>query len=83
MNIDQLIKMANQIGNFFDAFLDRTQAVQGVAQHISRTWEPRMRTALLEHAEGSDGQGLDSIVREALPLIAEPRKLDKKRPTDD
>lgn len=69
MNIDQLIKMANQIGNFFDAFLDRTQAVQGVAQHISRTWEPRMRTALIEHAERTGGQGLDAIVREALSLV--------------
>jgi FdhD protein len=44
MNPDHLIRMANQIGAFFEAMPDREQAVKDVADHLRRTWDPRMRT---------------------------------------
>lgn len=45
MNPTNLIKMANQIGAFFEAMPDRQQAVRDVASHITRSWEPRQSSA--------------------------------------
>lgn len=56
MHIENLVKMANQIGSFFEAMPDRAVALEEMAQHIRKFWEPRMRKQLLEHAsEGGDG----------------------------
>ena len=68
----KLIKMANQIGAFFEAMPNRDQAVKDIAAHIQRNWEPRMRNALLQHisSSGSDAE-LSPMVREALRLVQE------------
>ena len=34
MNIERLVRMANDIGNFFKAEPDHAMAVDGVAQHL-------------------------------------------------
>ncbi|MFD4841626.1 formate dehydrogenase subunit delta [Achromobacter sp. NPDC058515] len=47
MEIVNLIRMANRIGQFFDAMPDRPEALEGVANHIHKFWEPRMRNELL------------------------------------
>ncbi len=69
MNPANLIKMANQIGAFFEAMPDREQAIKDVAAHIQRNWEPRMRSRLLEHLAASGNGELKDVVREAVPLI--------------
>ena len=69
MNPANLIKMANQIGAFFEAMPDREQAVKDVASHIQRNWEPRMRSSLLEHVAVAGQADLKEIVQKALPLI--------------
>jgi formate dehydrogenase subunit delta len=69
MNPAKLIKMANQIGDFFEAMPNREQAVKDVAAHIQRSWEPRMRTALQQHIGQNGDAELSVIVREALPLV--------------
>jgi formate dehydrogenase subunit delta len=69
MNSAKLIKMANQIGAFFEAMPNREQAVKDVAAHIRRNWEPRMRTALLQHVGQNGDAELSTIVRDALPLL--------------
>lgn len=66
MDNDNLIHMANRIGAFFAAMPDRPEAVEGVAQHIERYWEPRMRLSLLGHVDGHAGEGLDDIVLTAI-----------------
>jgi len=66
MNIEHLVKMANQIGNFFSTMPDQQQARTDLAAHIKRFWEPRMRRALLEHVEQQGGAGLSDIVLEAI-----------------
>lgn len=66
MDVNNLIKMANQIGTFFESMPDRQQAVADIASHIRRFWEPRMRRALLDSLEQNDAEGLSDIVREAL-----------------
>jgi formate dehydrogenase subunit delta len=49
MNIEQLIRMANQIGGFFEAIPDRQEALAGIAKHLKDFWDPRMRLELLAH----------------------------------
>jgi formate dehydrogenase subunit delta len=73
MNPANLIKMANQIGAFFEAMPDREQAVKDVATHILRNWEPRMRRELLRHIAATGEGELKAVVRDALPLISAER----------
>jgi formate dehydrogenase subunit delta len=68
----QLIKMANQIGTFFDSMPDREQAVADVASHIQLYWESRMRTALLDHVAACGDADLSPIVRAALRRVRAP-----------
>ena len=69
MNPAKLIKMANQIGAFFEAMPNREQAVKDIAAHIQRNWEPRMRSALLQHISSGGDAELSPMVREALRLV--------------
>ena len=72
MHIDVLIRMANQIGGFFEAMPDREEALEGVASHIRRFWEPRMRRELLAHLDAAgDDSGLSSMVVEAVRVHRE------------
>lgn len=66
MNPDTLIRMANQIGAFFEAMPDREQAVQDIASHLRRTWDPRMRTQLMATLGGTGEAKLKPLVREAV-----------------
>jgi formate dehydrogenase subunit delta len=68
MDNQNLIDMANRIGDFFDSMPDREEALAGIADHIRRFWEPRMRRALLAELDEPDASGIamSGIVREAL-----------------
>ncbi|MGF6568366.1 formate dehydrogenase delta subunit [Paraburkholderia fungorum] len=68
MDNQNLIDMANRIGDFFDSMPDRDEALAGVADHIRRFWEPRMRRALLTSLDQPDGNdvAMSAFVREAL-----------------
>jgi formate dehydrogenase subunit delta len=66
MNVDNLINMANRIGEFFAAYPDHVQAEHDVAEHLKKFWEPRMRRALLAHLDATKGAGLDPLVLAAL-----------------
>lgn len=65
MHLDNLVHMANRIGAFFAAMPDRDEALDGIAQHLRRFWEGRMRHQLLEHVDAG-GDGLDPIVMDAI-----------------
>lgn len=65
MSVADLVRMANDIGRFFEAETDRAAAVAGIADHLRRFWDPRMRRQLLAHAQAG-GEGLIDIVREAV-----------------
>jgi formate dehydrogenase subunit delta len=64
MSPDRLIYMANQIGKFFQSQVP-DKAVPGIAEHIRKFWDPRMRSAILAHFDAG-GAGLDSDVRKAV-----------------
>lgn len=66
MNADNLVVMANQIGAFFSTMPDRQQALEDLAAHLRRYWEPRMRRALMHHIDSEGGVQLDEIVMEAV-----------------
>ena len=66
MKLEQLVKMANQIGGFFEAMPDREEAREGIAQHIRRYWSPGMRRQLIEGLEDAQASGLKDLVAEAL-----------------
>ncbi|MBI1398283.1 MAG: formate dehydrogenase subunit delta [Betaproteobacteria bacterium] len=75
MEIQRLVKMANDISRFFEAEPDHDEAVKGVLGHISRFWDPRMRREIAEHA-AAGGSGLTDLAREAvsrLPPVTEAR----------
>jgi formate dehydrogenase subunit delta len=40
-----LIRMANHITTFFEAY-PKTEALDGIAKHVHNTWERRMRDAM-------------------------------------
>lgn len=66
MDINNLIKMANQIGEFFESMPDREQATQDIASHLRRFWDPRMRKAILDGLDQGKADGLHQIVRDAI-----------------
>ncbi|KSV93752.1 MULTISPECIES: formate dehydrogenase subunit delta [unclassified Sinorhizobium] len=66
----KLIYMANQIATFFKS-QPQNEAAQGVATHINKYWEPRMRRKLFEHIDNG-GEGLTPLVLEAASKIKRP-----------
>ncbi len=67
MSPDRLIYMANQIGKFFSS-QGHDKAVPGIAEHIRKFWDPRMRSAILAHLD-KGGEGLEPSVRDALATL--------------
>jgi formate dehydrogenase subunit delta len=59
--------MANQIGKFFES-QRADEVVPGIANHIRKFWDPRMRKAIFAFIVAG-GEGLDPKVREALDLL--------------
>lgn len=75
-NIDHLIKLANRIGAFFEALPDHAEGVEGVANHIEKFWEPRMRVALLDFLKenpsgATENEALKPIALEAITTNAQ------------
>lgn len=66
----KIVRMANQIGTFF-ASKPHDEGVAGVAEHINKFWEPRMRRHLFEVIDHG-GHGLRPLVMEAAPQIRRP-----------
>jgi formate dehydrogenase subunit delta len=63
---DHLVKMANDIGNFFRAEPVREDAIAGIANHIAKFWTKRMRQKLNAHLKLAGESDLDDLPREAL-----------------
>jgi formate dehydrogenase subunit delta len=61
---DKLVYMANQIGKFF-ATQGKDGEVEGIATHIRKFWEPRMRKQIFAHLDAG-GDGLDPPVKAAI-----------------
>ena len=66
----KLVRMANQIATFFKS-QPEAERVHGVATHINKFWEPRMRKVFFELVERGDA-GFDPIVIAAADIINRP-----------
>jgi len=66
MDIQHLVKMANNIASFFEAEPDASKGAKAVAEHLKNFWDPRMRREILSYADQQQGAGLKKIVLEAL-----------------
>lgn len=65
---DNLVKMVNQIAQFFEAESGEA-APASVAEHLRKFWDPRMRRRIVRYAlEG--GQGLRPAAASAVALLA-------------
>lgn len=68
MKTDRLIKMANDISDFFNAEPDKEVASEGVKNHIMRAWEPRMREAIIAYCH-QGGEGLSELAKQAITKL--------------
>jgi formate dehydrogenase subunit delta len=71
MNIDLLIKMANQITDFWEVEAGHEVAVKEVATHLRRYWEPRMRAQIITYYHERQGSGLHGVAKAAVGLLAQ------------
>ena len=62
----KIVRMANQIATFFLSQAEDVRA-PGVANHINKFWEPRMRRQFFDVIDAGGG--------ELLPLVVEASKL--------
>lgn len=69
MRIERLVAMANDIGSFFATQADQEEAARGVAAHLKRFWDPRMRRQIVAHHRAG-GTGLTPVVDAAVGLLA-------------
>ena len=65
MHVETLVKMANQIASFYASYPDREAGIDGVASHIRRFWDPRMRRELIAYVESGGDCDLSPIAAAA------------------
>ncbi|SOE18772.1 formate dehydrogenase delta subunit [Hoeflea halophila] len=70
MSPDKMRYQANQIATFF-ASQPEDEQVEGVADHINKFWDPRMRAKLFEMADEST-EGFKPTLVAALQKINRP-----------
>ena len=63
---DNLIRMANHIGTFFESMPDRPEAMEGLVKHLKSFWDPRMRKAFLAKVDGPENSQISDIVLSAV-----------------
>jgi formate dehydrogenase subunit delta len=66
-----MIRMANQISEFFQSYSEQ-EAMDGIADHISKFWEPRMRHDFFAHIE-KGGEGFSELVKKAAKSVKRPK----------
>ena len=71
MSAERLVQMANDIGHFFAAEPKRADAIAGIAGHIQRFWDPRMRRQIAAHL-AAGGTGLEELPRQAIASLKVP-----------
>ena len=64
--------MANDISDFFNAESDKKLATEGVRKHLERSWDPRMRRAIIAYCQ-QDGSELSDLAKAAVTSL-EPKE---------
>jgi formate dehydrogenase subunit delta len=71
METRDTVRMANQIGDFFKSYPE-ADAIDGIAEHINKFWEPRMRASFFSLLDAG-GEGLSQIVKKSAAKIKRPK----------
>lgn len=66
MDIQNLVGMANRIGDFFESMPNQDEAKREIATHISKFWEPRMRETLIANLANESTSNLHPAIRAAV-----------------
>lgn len=72
MNPSHLVKMANQISDFFSADCSEEEAAAEIASHLQRFWAPAMRQRLAQAVEQGEAQDLRPAACRAVHLLSQP-----------
>jgi formate dehydrogenase subunit delta len=70
MGDEHLVKMANQISDFF-RLKPEEEAIAGAADHIRKFWDPRMRAKLATYL-ANGGEGLKPLALKAAERACPP-----------
>lgn len=70
---DKLVKMANQIAVNFDYGEDKSKAVAGVVDHLTRFWNSAMRAEIVAQYH-RDPTVLNAVARLAVEKLAEQQR---------
>lgn len=62
MDINTLVKMANNIGAFFNSEPELEDKIKGVETHLRNAWEPRMRKAIIGHVDAGGSELMDIVI---------------------
>lgn len=81
MESAHLIKMANQIADYFKIY-PKAEALDGIAKHIHNSWERRMRDAMRDII-GAGAEGLNPLFVEAMQDYFKGPKSAGRRATVD
>ena len=66
MDIQRLISMANQIGDFYESYPNQSHAQKDIAEHINKFWALSMRNQIAEYVTSQGGTGLHAQVQHAI-----------------
>ena len=77
---EQLVRMANDIGDFFRAQPNREEAISGIENHIKSYWTRRMREKICAQVK-ENASALDELPREALRRLMERPALKPEQPS--
>lgn len=73
MEIEKLIKMANQIGDFFEANPNIEEAKSEIGTHLNKFWNSVMIKSIVAHVQQHQGVGLHPRVIAAIEQHVAPR----------
>jgi len=71
MHDDNLVRMANDIGNFFRGAVPHDEAIEAIAAHIGKFWTRKMQAKLVARARLADC-GLDELPLAAVRRLPQP-----------
>jgi formate dehydrogenase subunit delta len=63
MDASHLVRMVNQIADFFKSYPEE-EAIRETVNHIQKFWDPRMRKQMREYLDGG-GKGLQDLAARA------------------
>jgi formate dehydrogenase subunit delta len=70
MDVEKLVRMANQIAANFDYGPDKDKAAAGAADHLKRFWTPSMRAQIIDGYR-RDMLDLSDVAKLAVAKLAE------------